>query len=96
MTLDPDEEAARIEAEKKAARNEYKRCRMKFNRTFDSSLVAVFSVCVCACAQPGTCVGIIQLKKTWSWAGQTCPDVVLKKAAEGSYSALDFTPNPIS
>ena len=46
MTIDPDEEAARLELEKKNARNEYKRCRMKFNRTIDSSLVAV-SLHVC-------------------------------------------------
>ena len=46
MTMDPDGDAAQIELDKKCARNEYKRCRMKFNRTIDSSLVAV-SLHVC-------------------------------------------------
>ena len=95
MTLQLDEGAEDYEEQaaalaKKEAKKEYQRNRMKFNRSIDSALPVHLFVCVCSLQ-----CDIMDLNFGYTspcspgFQDQTCPDAILKKAAEGNYSALD-------
>ena len=71
---DDDYETQRLEEKKRAKRN-----RMKFNRSLESALPHISLI---ACLILLTAAVLLH-------PGPNCPDVVLKKATDGKYGALD-------